>query len=68
VKVIEVPATERSKARADWDAVFSALALGQTLLLSETSLGTIYHAAKRAGIKVHTSKREDGIVVWIWEK
>lgn len=68
MKVTELTEADRSKARADWDAVFSALALGQTLLLSDISLGSIYHAAKRAGVKIHTSKREDGFVVWLWEK
>jgi len=68
VKVTEVPITDRRKPRADWDAVFSALALGQTLLLSDISIASIYGAAKRAGVKIHTSKREDGFVVWLWEK
>lgn len=64
MKVIEVAREERQKARADWDDVFSELALGKTLLLSDIAVGSIYHAAKARGIKVHTSKREDGYVVW----
>ena len=68
MKITEVPITDRRKPRADWDAVFSALEQGQTLLLSDIGVQSIYGAAKRAGVKIHTSKREDGYVVWAWDE
>jgi hypothetical protein len=68
VKVTELTEADRKKSRADWEAILSALALGKTLLLSDISIASIYGAAKRAGVKVHASKREDGYVVWLWEK
>ena len=68
MKVTELTEADRSKTRADWDAVFSALEQGQTLLLSDIGVQSIYGAAKRVGVKIHTSKREDGYVVWAWDE
>jgi hypothetical protein len=68
VKVTELDIDARSKARPEWDDVFAELKAGKTLLLSDIGVSSIIHAAKRAGVSVHTSKRENGYVVWLWEK
>lgn len=41
---------------------------GETVLIEDGHAISFYTAAKAAGVKAHTSKRETGFVAWVEEK